>query len=232
MTSIREAGATLYAAREATVCVARAITGPGGIAKTGEGGLRFEVQGEWTGDATPALVSNLTDSVSLAFEGLFDVREGSAFVESGACRKGGAYRAGQGASIDFDGNDLGSGVAFSGAGSFSNFTAADATISVPLSDDMVATNGAPSFSSATLGGPVLVDFGQLRTPERGAKVVIATFLSGAPSLAKWSTSVVPKGFAASLMVSGSAVVADIHRVKDCKKGAVVPVAVIFVGVFV
>ena len=209
---MREAGATIPVADGATAFVGRAISGAGGIAKTGGGTIRFEPQGEWTMDNPPVFVSNLTDSVSLAFEGLFDVREGSAFVESGACRKGGAYRAGQGASIDFDWNDLGSGVAFSGAGSFSNFTATAATISVPLSDDMVATNGAPSFSSATLGGPVLVDFGQLRIPERGAKVVVATFLSGAPSLAKWSTSAVPKGFAASLRMDGSSVVADIRHV--------------------
>ena len=212
ISTLREAGATIPVADGATAFVGRAISGAGGIAKTGGGTIRFEPQGEWTMDNPPVFVSNLTDSVSLAFEGLFDVREGSAFVESGACRKGGAYRAGQGASIDFDWNDLGSGVAFSGAGSFSNFTATAATISVPLSDDMVATNGAPSFSSATLGGPVLVDFGQLRIPERGAKVVVATFLSGAPSLAKWSTSAVPKGFAASLRMDGSSVVADIRHV--------------------
>lgn len=212
ISTLREAGATIPVADGATAFVGRAISGAGGIAKTGGGTIRFEPQGEWTMDNPPVFVSNLTDSVSLAFEGLFDVREGSAFVESGACRKGGAYRAGQGASIDFDWNDLGSGVAFSGAGSFSNFTAAAATISVPLSDDMVATNGAPSFSSATLGGPVLVDFGQLRIPERGAKVVVATFLSGAPSLAKWLTSAVPKGFAASLRMDGSSVVADIRHV--------------------
>ena len=201
-----------------TLYAGRAIYGPGGMAKTGAGTLCFESQGTWTGSEAFSNgqsdweETKLGDPVSLAFEGLFDVREGSAFVESGACRKGGAYRAGQGASIDFDENDLGSGVAFSGAGSFSKFTAAAATISVPLSDDMVATNGAPSFSSATLGGPVLVDFGQLRIPERGAKVVVATFLSGAPSLAKWLTSAVPKGFAASLRMDGSSVVADIRHV--------------------
>jgi len=211
MTSMREAGATLYAAHETTACVARAITGPGGIAKTGEGGLRFEVQGEWTGDATPAFVSNLTDSVSLAFDGPFDVREGSAFVERGACRSGGAYRTGLGASIDFDGNDLGKGVTFSGGGRFSNFTVTAPTISVPLSESLVATNGAPLFSSATLAGSVLVDFGSFAVPARGTKVVVATFASAAPSPAAWRTKGISGDFSASLMVSGSAVVADIHR---------------------
>ena len=179
--------------------------------KTGDGNIVFEQQMEWPQDSSGLPISNLTDSVSLAFGGLFDVREGSAFVERGACRTGGAYRAGLGTSIDFGGNDLGSGVTFSGAGSFSNFTATAATIYVPLSDDLVAIDGAPSFSSATFGGSMLVDFGPLRVPVRGARIVVATFLSGTPSLATWSTSAIPKGFAASLRLEGLSVVAYIDR---------------------
>lgn len=200
-----------------TLYAGRAIDGPGGMAKTGAGRLEFMTQGTWTGSESFSggqadwTETKLEDPVSLAFGGLFDVREGSAFVERGACRTGGAYRAGLGASIDFGGNDLGSGVTFSGAGSFSNFTATAATIYVPLSDDLVAIDGAPSFSSATFGGSMLVDFGPLRVPVRGARIVVATFLTGTPSLATWSTSAIPKGFAASLRLEGLSVVAYIQH---------------------
>ena len=214
MTSIREAGATLYAAREATVCVARAITGPGGIAKTGEGGLRFEVQGEWTGDATPALVSNLTDSVSLAFEGLFDVREGSAFVERGACRSGGAYRAGLDASIDFDGNDLGSGASFRGSGTFLNASATDSAIRVPLDGNFTATDGCPAFDGVSLKGRVRVEFELASAPHgRSREITVARFSEPLGRLSNWSDGGVGKGYGVALVKSsdGKSVLARIAK---------------------
>ena len=151
------------------------------------------------------------DPVTLAFDGALDVQGGDVFVERGACRIGGAYNAAEGASVDFGGNDLGEGVTFSGGGKLSNFTATAPTISVPLSESLVATNGAPWFLSAAISGPVLVDFGSPVANARGGQVAVAKFADSIPSASSWRTTGVPKGYAASLMVSGSAVVADIRR---------------------
>ena len=200
-----------------TVEATQAVTGEGGMTKTGGGTYVFcrratwyaedadnENQGKWQKDL-------LDDPVTLAFEGTLDVQGGDVLVESGACRIGGAYNAAEGASVDFGGNDLGEGVMFSGGGKLSNFTATAPTISVPLSESLVATNGAPWFLSAAISGPVLVDFGSPVANARGGQVAVAKFADSIPSVSSWLMTGVPKGFAASLGVSGSSVVADIHR---------------------
>ena len=200
-----------------TVEATQAVTGEGGMTKTGGGTYVFcrratwyaedadnENQGKWQKDL-------LDDPVTLAFEGTLDVQGGDVLVESGACRIGGAYNAAEGASVDFGGNDLGEGVTFSGGGKLSNFTATAPTISVPLSESLVATNGAPWFLSAAISGPVLVDFGSPVANARGGQVAVAKFADSIPSASSWRMIGVPKGYMASLMVSGSAVVADIRR---------------------
>ena len=206
-----------------TLYAGRAISGPGGMAKTGAGALVFETQGTWTGSEKFSnrqgdwMETKLEDPVSLAFEGLLDVREGSAFVERGACRTGGAYRAGAGASIDFDGNVLGSGVKFSGAGTFANATVTNATIFVPLGNDLVATDGSPTFDGVALNGTVFVDFGSGIEPlGRSRSVVVATFAdpSAMPrSLAGWTPGVVAKGYGVFLSKSddGRSVVARVEK---------------------
>ena len=200
-----------------TVEATQAVTGEGGMTKTGGGTYVFcrratwyaedadnENQGKWQKDL-------LDDPVTLAFEGTLDVQGGDVLVESGACRIGGAYNAAEGASVDFGGNDLGEGVTFSGGGKLSNFTATAPTISVPLSESLVATNGAPWFLSAAISGPVLVDFGSPVANARGRQVAVAKFADSIPSVSSWLMTGVPKGYMASLGVSGSSVVADIHR---------------------
>ena len=208
-------GLTFPVAGGQAVEATQPITGVGGMVKTGSGALKFHKAANWTGDKigdqSAWMHTALADPVSLAFEGTLDVQGGDVFVESGACRVGGAYNAASGAAVDFGGNDLGEGVTFSGGGKFSNLTATAPTISVPLSESLVATNGAPWFLSAAISGPVLVDFGSPVANARGGQVTVATFTDSIPSASSWLMTGVPKGYAASLMVSGSAVVADIHR---------------------
>ena len=208
-------GLTFPVAGGQAVEATQPITGVGGMVKTGSGALKFHKAANWTGDKiedqSAWMHTALADPVSLAFEGTLDVQGGNVFVESGACRVGGAYNAASGAAVDFGGNDLGEGVAFSGGGKFSNFTAKSPTIGVPLSESLVATNGAPWFLSAAISGAVLVDFGGSVANARGGQVTVATFTDSIPSASSWLMTGVPKGYAASLMVSGSAVVADIHR---------------------
>lgn len=211
MTTLRDIGASLYVAQGKTSYVGRAVAGAGGIAKTGDGELRFELQSEWTGDSSPAFVSNLTDAVTLAFGGVFDVREGSVFAERGACRTGGCYRAAGGTVVDFNENDLGAGVTFSGGGTFKRLSASNVTLSVPLDDSLETTNGAPAFASATLGGGVFVDLGTGYRPQNPKSVVVATFDSAAPSPAEWSASRAPTGFTVRFLKSadGKRVLANI-----------------------
>ena len=239
ITTLREAGAVFPVSGENTLYVGRAISGVGGIAKTGTGTLHFEKQGTWDelysyekngatnwawrGSSTYNNVqydweeTKLEDPVSLAFEGTLDVREGQAIVENGCCRTGGPYRAGAGASIDFDGNDLGSGAKFSGAGTFVNATATDATIFVPLGNDLVATDGSPTFDRVTLNGTVFLDFGSGIEPlGRSRSVVVATFVdpSAMPrSFANWTHRRVAKGYGVFLSKSndGRSVIARIEK---------------------
>jgi hypothetical protein len=105
-------GLTLPVADGKTLPVCRAISGDGGIVKTGPGTLAFETQGTWNEALTQK--TELDDPVSLAFAGELDVREGTVTVASGACRSGGAYRTSSGASIDFGSNALGTASTFSG----------------------------------------------------------------------------------------------------------------------
>lgn len=201
-------GLTLPVEAERTVYVGHAIVGEGGVVKTGAGTLRFEAAGEWDNE-TQTVKTPLADPVTLAFEGALDVREGTAFVENGVCRTGGAYRTGEGASIDFDGNALGA-ATFAGAGSFANGTAANAVISAPLADD--GTVGAcPSFTDMTLTG-VRVDFGRTEPLEGETEgLVVATFPNGAPDVSGWRSRNTGKGTRARFRVAdnGKDVLADV-----------------------
>lgn len=202
ISTLREAGMTIPVANGVTVYVARAIRGAGGVVKTGGGNIVFERQREWPQDTSGSSISNLTDSVSLAFEGLFDACEGSVFVESGACRTGGAYRAGLGASIDFGENDLGSGVTFRGGGTFLNASATDSTIMVPLDGNFAATDGSPAFDGVSLKGRVRVEFELASAPHgRSREVAVARFSEAQGKLSNWSVGGVGKGYGVTLAKS-------------------------------
>ncbi|MBQ6330530.1 MAG: hypothetical protein IJI35_16040, partial [Kiritimatiellae bacterium] len=200
-------GLTLPVADGKTLAVGRAISGDGGIVKTGLGTLAFETQGTW--DEALTEKTALADPVSLAFDGLLDVREGSVTVASGACRAGGAYKAAEGASVDFGGNSL-VGASFAGAGEFANAAASGVTISVPVEDGAAA---APTFDGVTFDGPVFVDFARPGdAAEELEGVVVARFVGSAPAdLSKWRGKNVGKGFKAVFTASGNEVVANVDR---------------------
>ena len=128
----------------------------------------------------------MDDPVSLATTGILDVREGSVSVEPGACRVGGAYRAEDGASVDFGGNALGA-ASFAGAGMFSNFSATGAKI---VSDGEGVE--LPQFSSASFSGVTRVDFGGTKESPIAWKGVenlpVARFVGMSPNLAGWRVS--------------------------------------------
>ena len=200
-------GLMLPVAGGKTLAVGRAISGDGGIVKTGLGSLAFETQGTWNEALTEK--TELADPVSLAFDGLLDVREGSVTVASGACREGGAYKAAEGASVDFGGNSL-VGASFAGAGAFANAAVSGATISVPVEDGVAA---APAFDGVSFDGPVFVDFAR---PDDAAGalegVVVARFVGSAPAdLSKWRGKNVGKGFKATFTASGNEVVANVDK---------------------
>ncbi len=201
-------GLTLPVADGKTLAVGRAISGNGGIVKTGPGTLSFETQGTWNAYLTEKTA--LADPVSLAFSGLLDVREGSVAVASGACRAGGAYKAAEGASVDFGGNSLG-GASFAGAGEFANAAVSGATISVPVEGGVAE---APTFDGVSFDGSVFVDFARpYDAAEALEGVVVARFVGAAPAnLSKWRGRNVGKGFKATFTASGNEVVANVDRV--------------------
>ncbi|MBR1921552.1 MAG: hypothetical protein IJ829_06075, partial [Kiritimatiellae bacterium] len=219
LTTLREAGVTFPVGAGDTLYVGRAIGGAGGVAKDGAGSLRFETQGVWSGTSNSSQAgwteTKLDDPVTLAFEGTLDVRGGRVEVEPGACRTGGVYRAAALASIDFGGNDLGAGVAFSGGGAFENFAARDVTIGVPLAEGGRLADGSPTFLGGEIAGPVLVDFGDCSSLRRVTRTIpVATFLDGAPrSLANWRTAIRARGVAVELTraADGKTVLAHVHR---------------------
>ena len=196
-------GLTLPVADGKTLAVGRAISGDGGIVKTGPGTLAFETQGAWNIDLTEKTA--LADPVSLAFDGLLDVREGAVTVESGACRAGGAYRAAYGAGVDFGGNALGGGVTFSGAGTFANASVGDCTVSASLAGD-----AAPNFSGVTFGGRIRVTFDEEISGEVES-VTVATFAGAVPDVSKFCTGRLGNLYKAKFSVDGSAVKAKIYR---------------------
>ena len=196
-------GLTLPVADGKTLAVGRAISGDGGIVKTGPGTLAFETQGTWSIDLTEKTA--LADPVSLAFDGLLDVREGSVTVESGACREGGAYKAAEDASVDFGGNALGDGVTFSGAGTFANASVGDCTLSASLAGD-----AAPNFSGVTFGGRIRVTFDEEISGEVES-VTVATFAGAVPDVSKFCTGRLGSSYKAKFSVDGSAVTAKIYR---------------------
>ena len=170
------AGLTLPVADGKTVRVARAISGPGPLVKTGAGTLRFETQGTWNADATEKTA--LADPVSLAFAGEMDVREGTLELDPGACRAGGVYRAAEGARIDFCGNGL-CACEFAGGGDFANATVSDAVLRPDIS------GSAPRLDGVALSGTVTVDFALDAPPEKKISLVVASFAGDAPPVAGW-----------------------------------------------
>lgn len=196
-------GLTLPVAAGKTLAVGRAISGDGGIVKTGPGTLAFETQGTWTADLTEKTA--LDDPVSLAFAGELDVREGAVSVENGACRAGGAYKAAEGTSIDFGGNALGAGTAFSGAGTFANASVGDCTVSATLTGD-----AAPNFADVAFTGRIRVKFDEEITGET-EPVTVATFTGAVPDLSKFYTGKLGGFYTAVFLVDGGAVKAAIVR---------------------
>ena len=196
-------GLTLPVAEGKTLAVGRAISGDGGIVKTGPGTLAFETQGTWNEALTEK--TELADPVSLAFGGLLDVREGSVTVASGACRAGGAYKAAEGASVDFGGNALGGGVTFSGGGTFANASVGDCAVAASLTGD-----AAPNFSGVTFGGRIRVTFDEEISGEVES-VTVATFTGAVPDVSKFYTGSLGNLYKASFSVDGNAVKARIYR---------------------
>lgn len=175
------AGLTLPVDEGASLPIARAITGPGPLVKTGKGAIVFETQGTY--DETLGEKTALDDPVSLAFDGELDVREGSVVIAEGACRTGGRYKAADGADVDFGGNQLG-GAEFAGAGTFRTFTATDAKILIDAENP-----AAPRFENAVFGGRTVVDFGCTEDSPldwRNTPVLpVAKFTRALPDISGW-----------------------------------------------
>ena len=175
------AGLTLSVDDGASLPVARAITGPGPLVKTGKGVIVFETQGTY--DETLGEKTVLDDPVSLAFDGELDVREGSVVIAEGACREGGRYKAAEGALVDFGGNQLG-GAEFTGSGTFRAFTATDAKILIDAENP-----AAPSLENAGFVGRTVIDFGCTEDSPldwRNTPVLpVAKFMGSVPDVSAW-----------------------------------------------
>jgi hypothetical protein len=199
-------GLAMPIAQGVSLPVCRAITGNGGLVKTGGGTLAFMPQETWDEQFTEKTM--LDDPVSLAFAGLLDVREGSVTVSEGACRAEGAYRAAAGANIDFGGNVLAS-ASFSGAGSFANAVVENAVISVSSPSDV------PTFDGVSFTGRVEVDFGidGDAAGELRKNVAVARFAdeNAVLDVSRWRASNAGKGYTARFSVSGNEIVAEIAK---------------------
>ena len=196
-------GLTLPVADGKTLAVGRAISGDGGIVKTGPGTLAFETQGTW--DEALTQKTELDDPVSLAFAGELDVREGTVTVASGACRSGGAYRTSSGASIDFGSNTLGMDPVFSGGGTFANASVGNCTLIASLKGDSAA-----NFSDFAFGGRIRVKFDELVALE-AESITVATFSDNVPDLSKFYSRKLGNFYRAEFFVDGAAVKARIAR---------------------
>lgn len=204
------AGLTLPVAEEKTVSVARRISGDGPLVKTGDGTLVFETQGTY--DTALTTKTELDDPVTLAFEGLLDVRGGAVEIAETACRAGGAYRAAEGASVDFGGNAL-AGATFSGGGTFSDAALTGATIACAVADDGTVAE-APTFADVTFaaGERVIVDFGRTKDdpPPAEAKGQVVARVPAGTDISTWRAKNLGRNFGAKLAIDDSGVVtADI-----------------------
>ena len=196
-------GLTLPVAEGKTLAVGRAISGDGGIVKTGPGTLAFETQGTWNEALTQK--TELDDPVSLAFAGELDVREGAVTVAAGACRAGGAYRTSSGASIDFGSNTLGMDPVFSGDGTFANASVGNCTITASLTG-----GSAPNFSGLVFGGRIRVEFDKAVDGE-AESVPVAKFSGDVPDLSKFYTRKLGGFYKGQFFVDGAVVKARIVR---------------------
>jgi hypothetical protein len=204
-----EAGLVLPLADGENLPVARAIDGPGGLVKTGAGVLIFETQGTY--DETLADKTPLADPVTLAFEGLLDVREGRVAVAEGACREGGAYRIVEGAAIDFGGNAL-EGVSFAGGGKVENVALAGATLKCSEAD------GAPEFENSSFNGRVWVDFGRASDDNSLASGIVVAKVAGncQIDLSKWRARNAGSECSVRFSLADGVVKADIVRKLGCR----------------
>lgn len=206
--SVSGAGQTFPVAAEQTVYVNAPITGDGGFVKTGDGALDFASAMSYDGtkkdDQSTWVWTALEDPVTLAFGGELDVRGGTVTVSNGCCRTGGAYRTAEGTSIDFDGNNLGSGAAFSGAGTFANATVGDCEVAASVADGT-----APSFAGVRINGRIRVRFDALADGVSSATV--ATFTDGMPDVSRFYVTRLAGSHKASFFVDGNAVKAEIWK---------------------
>ncbi|MBR4938186.1 MAG: hypothetical protein IKZ22_04880 [Kiritimatiellae bacterium] len=197
------AGLTLPVDEGASLPVARAITGPGPLVKTGKGAIVFETQGTY--DETLGEKTALDDPVSLAFDGELDVREGSVVIAEGACRDGGRYMAAEGALVDFGGNQLG-GAEFTGSGTFRAFTATDVKILIDAENP-----AAPRLENAGFVGRTVIDFGCTEDSPldwRNTPVLpVAKFTGALPDISGWRVKGVGnRSVGGKFTVSGDGVV--------------------------
>ncbi|MBQ5795176.1 MAG: hypothetical protein IIW14_04195, partial [Kiritimatiellae bacterium] len=198
------AGLVLPLAEGENLPVERAISGSGGLVKTGAGALTFETQGTYDEKLTEK--TPLEDPVTLAFEGLLDVREGTVNVAKGACRESGAYRVAKDALIDFGGNELNAAV-FSGGGKVEN--AVLSGVAVGCADG----EGCLEFSGSSFNGRVWVDFGRASDDNSLASGIVVAKVAGncQIDLSKWRARNVGGDCSVRFSFADGVVKADIVR---------------------
>ena len=198
------AGLVLPLAEGENLPVERAISGSGGLVKTGAGALTFETQGTYDEKLTEK--TPLEDPVTLAFEGLLDVREGTVNVAKGACRESGAYRVAKDALIDFGGNELNAAV-FSGGGKVEN--AVLSGVAVGCADG----EGRLEFSGSSFNGRVWVDFGRASDDNSLASGIVVAKVAGncQIDLSKWRARNVGGDCSVRFSFADGVVKADIVR---------------------
>ena len=203
------AGLILPLAEDEILPVARAISGAGGLVKTGAGALIFETQGTY--DEALVEKTPLADPVTLAFEGLLDVREGSVSVANGACREGGAYRIAEGAAIDFGGNAL-EGASFAGGGKVKNAALTGVTLNCREKESAL------EFEDSSFSGRVAVDFGRASADNTLVSgIVIAKVADTCQvDLSKWRARNAGSECSVRFSLVDGVVKADIVRKFGCK----------------
>ena len=207
--TVGAAGLVLPLAEYETLPVARAISGAGGLVKTGAGELIFETQGTYNEALTEK--TPLADPVTLAFEGLLDVHEGSVSVANGACRAGGAYRIAKDALIDFGGNVL-EGASFAGGGKVKNAALTGVTLNCSEKESAL------EFENSSFNGRVAVDFGRASNEsELVSGIVVAKVADTCQiELSKWRARNAGSECSVRFSLVDGVVKADIVRKFGCK----------------
>jgi hypothetical protein len=199
------AGLVLPLAEGENLPVERAISGSGGLVKTGAGALTFETQGTYDEKLTEK--TPLEDPITLAFEGLLDVREGVVSVAKGACREGGDYRIAQGAAIDFGGNGL-EGASFTGGGRIEN-----AVLTGGVAIDCSSASDALEFANSVFNARVMVDFNRASDDESLASGIVVARLDGnnTINLSSWRAKNVGRDCSVRFSLVDGVVKADIVK---------------------